>query len=167
MGLRSSGTPRPLTFVDFWSICDAGLNITTVAADISLPSITVAGLGPGVISRVIALLKVRNIFDTAGLPATSNSLVGVSFITVRKVGSTFINAVQLDTNLMRVPVDPGGPALNIDPGYEFPGTIDLGPQGLSEVDSEATYEFEWKQARASGNNLVIRDILCGLRVYIR
>lgn len=151
------GNSRAPGRMDFWSDVHDLFFITTVATtQLFSETVTVAGLPPGaVIYRVLAMIKSRTISDDSG----SNNRLFVpaapKHIQVRKVASTFVDAIQLFDNSMRVN------ASDEQPGIDLIGDIDI----KAEVDGEATYEFQWEDSDADFGNLVFKDLLLGLRVH--
>lgn len=146
---------RVVNTMDFWSEIDDLVTITSTAATQALPSVTVADIPSGaVIVRVVAMLKYRAAEDTSG---SDNSLVlaGTEHIQVDKSGGTYIDAIKLIASSIQVA------ASTRDGGDVWIGDIDVS----SEVDGNDTYEFQWEGADATGNNLLIRDLQVGLRVY--
>lgn len=150
------GNNRAPGMMDFWSDVHDLFFITTVATtQLFTETVTVAGLPPGaVIHRVLAMMKSRTISDDSG----SNNRIFVvtpKHIQVRKVASTFVDAIEIFDNSMRVN------ALDEQPGIDLIGDIDI----KSEVDGEATYEFQWEDSDADFGNLVFKDLQNGLRVF--
>lgn len=149
------GSVPPVGSMDFWSAIDDLVTITTTAADQALPSVTVANLPSGAtITRVIAMFKYRAAEDTS---ASANNLVlaGTEHIQVDKSGGTYIDAIQLIASSIQVASSAR------DGGDVWVGDIDI----KSEVDGNDTYEFRFENADALGNNLLLRDVQTGLRVY--
>lgn len=147
--------PRKTASMVFWSIVDDIFTITSTAANQNLPSVTVADLPAGVtITRVIAMLKYRAAENSN---AADNNLVlaGTEHIQVDKSGGTFVDAIQLIASAIQVA------ASTRDGGDVWIGSIDIS----SEVDGEDTYEFRWEGADAAQNNLILRDLQVGLKVY--
>lgn len=141
--------------MDYWSEVEDLLTLTSTAANATLPSVTVAGIPTGAtVSRVTAMFKYRVVEDTS---AAANSLVlaGTEHIQVDKTGSTFIDAIKLVAGMVQVA------ASTRDGGDVWVGDIDI----KSEVDGNDTYEFRWEGADVTGNNLLLRDLQTGLRVY--
>ncbi len=153
--------PISVSHMDFWSVfykdacCESVFTITSTAADQSLPSVTVSEIPVGAtVSLVKAMLKYRVAKDTS---ATKNSLVinGTEHIQVDKTGCTYIDAIELVKGMIEVE------ASSESGGDLWVGSINIS----SEVTGDDTYEFQWEGSDAIGNNLLIRDLQTGLRVY--
>lgn len=147
--------PEKTAHIDFWSELDDLVTITTTPVNITLPSVTVVGVPNGArIIRVVAMLKYRAAEDTSG---AINSLVlaGTEHIQVDKTGGTFVDAIRLIASTIQLA------ATSRDGGDVWVGDIDI----KAEVDANDTYELRWEGADAVGNNLLIRDLQTGLRVY--
>lgn len=150
-----SSSNNSMSHMDYWSEVEELLTITNTAADATLPAVTVAGLpSSATVRRVTAMLKYRAVEDTS---AAANSLVlaGTEHIQVDKTGSTFIDAIKLVAGMVQVA------ASTRDGGDVWVGDIDI----AAEVNSNDTYEFRWEGADVTGNNLLLRDLQTGLRVY--
>lgn len=147
--------PEKTAHLDFWSELDDLVTITTTPVNIVLPSVTVVDVPNGaLILRVIAMMKYRAAEDTSGV-VNSLVLAGTEHIQVDKSGGTFVDAIKLIASTIQLA------ASSRDGGDVWVGDIDV----KAEVDVNDTYEFQWEGADAVGNNLLIRDLQTGLRVY--
>jgi len=145
----SAAGPMP-----FWSDVQAKvtLPISSSAANVSLPAVTVANLPPGVIiNRVRGILIYAYAEDDS---AGDNKLVlaGTEHIQVDKTGGTYIDAIKLVADML---FTPGGSFM---PGYVLVGAIDI----KSEVDGEDTYEFRWEAAGVTAASIHLHMVYTGL-----
>lgn len=148
---RGSG----MTFMDFWSEIDDLVTVTSTAANQALPSIVVADIPTNAtVKRVVMMLKYRAIENT---DASSNSLVlaGTEHIQIDKTGGTYIDAIKLIAGMAEVA------GSSRDGGDVWIGDIDIS----SEVDGNDTYEIRWEGADCTANNLLLKDLQVGVRVY--
>ncbi len=146
---------RAVHHMDFWSEVDDLITLNTTAADETLPSVTVAEIPAGAtILRVIAIISIGAFEDSSG-SENKFVLAGTEHIQVDKSGGTYIDAIKLLNNMWLT----GANAIR--GGLVMIGDIDV----ASEVDANDTYEFRIENADVTGNNLLLRDVQVGLRVY--
>ena len=140
--------------LDFWGDYQEEVQITTVATDISLPSVTVSNLPSSInIVRVVGMFKCRMIENTN---ATANKLSGSQNIQVRKATTgTWTNAIGLVDDLF------GIAALTRESGDVLIGGTDIS----GEVSSNNAYNTQWASALADVGNLNFNDVQVGLRVW--
>lgn len=148
----------PIACTDFWSELTPEISLGPAPADISLPSVNVAGLPVGATYlRVVALIKFRAVENTN---VAANSLQGLQEIQVAQ-GSlmNLINAIDLVDGLyaLAAAVAP----VTVREG----GDVIVGQNDLSSIFiGNATYLFQWTQALVYQTNLNFDDIQTGLRV---
>ena len=155
---------RQVPFIDYWSAPTASITITNAAADLAFPDVVVAGIPAGaVILRVVALLKPRVIQDTSG----AQNRINAAGKTLRIKASAG--------------VWPGTVAINfaqnqwtVEAAVKEGGDLLVGDQNLSAVVvGNDTYNFASRQTVSAdalvalGNNLVLQDVYCALRVYFQ
>lgn len=151
----SSGSTTGRFSMDFWSEIDPEVVVTSTAANQALPSIVVSGIPSGAtVERVIMMLKYRAVEDTS-LAENSLVLAGTEHIQIDKTGGTYIDAIKLVAGMVQVAA-----------GTESPGDVWIGDIDISaEVDSDDTYETRWEGADCTGNDLELRDVQVGVRIW--
>lgn len=151
---NSTSIGRALCSMDFWSDPQEEVQVTSVAGDKTLPSVTIADLPSGAtIVRAIAMFKFRMVENTyAGV----NSLNLAQNIQVRDdTPGTWRDAINLVDNLFTL----------ADSAREG-GDVMIGDNDIAvEVDGNDTYEFQWYQAVADQDNLQFNDVQVGLRIW--
>lgn len=145
---------RTLFCMDFWSDTQEELLINATAADKALPDVVVEELpGGATIVRAIAMFKFRmveNIFDGA------NAINVAQHIQVRdSTPGTWRDAISIADNLF-----------NFAEKLREGGDILIGDHDIAvEVDEDATYNFQWKDADADQISINFNDIQVGLRIW--
>lgn len=140
--------------MDFWSDVDDSISLPAVAADTALPSVTVSGVPSGVtLDRVVAMLKVRAIENTNA--GGANAINGAQNIQVQKGAGALATAINLDDNQWTVA------ASTRESGDVLIGDIDI----KATVDGDGTYNFQITDALVDLANLVLNDVIVGLRFY--
>jgi len=162
----TSGDDSTLTDIDkaiarqrniftWWSGTQETVTISTVAAVKSLPNVVIADLpDDALVTRVIILYKFREVKDTSNI---LNDLDGAVAIQMRHSASaSFINAINLIDQQFQVGARERGAS-----DVVF-GAIDT----TAEVENNrnATYNFQFASVKATGDNLVFRDVQVGLQV---
>ncbi len=139
--------------MDFWSDVDDEIDLPAVAADTTLPSVVVSGVpSDAKLERVVAMLKVRAIENNAG---GANGIKGTQNIQVRKVGGSWVNAINLADNQWLVAAST----------REF-GDILIGDNDVkATVDGDGTYNFQFASALVDLASLRLNDVLVGLRFF--
>lgn len=145
---------RTLFFLDFWSTPQALVTIPAVAADQSLPDVTVAELPAGAtVVRAVAMFKYRIVANTN---AGDNKLNGAQEIQVRTdapgAWTDGINFVDDQFSIAASTREGGDVAI---------GAIDIG----ATVTGNDTYNFQWDEAVADLASLTFADVQTGLRIY--
>jgi len=146
-------------WLDFWSAYQAVVTITNVSQDLALPDVVVSGL-PGriAITRVTAIFKYRVVDNTSGAQNAITLGGGTPAIQVRDdTPGTYTDAIDLIEDMFLCP------GSTIEGGDVLMGNTNLS----AVVDGEDTYNFQLDDVLADGNNLILRDIQCGLRVEWR
>lgn len=146
---------------DFWSDPASSVVLTAggEAAPVALPDVVVAGLPVGAtILRVVAILIISVLRDTS----TADNAVDVATGTVevrRGPGGTWTTAINIPINSWAVIVgtspDRGGAPLI--------GNIDVS----GEVTGNGTYNLQFALLGVTGSNLLLLDVMVGLRIYFR
>lgn len=149
---------RIISSMDFWSDETASVTLTAGGETgvVALPSVTIAIPTGVTILRVVALIKIALIRDSSG---SDNAVdVATGHVEVRSdAPGTWTTAINVPDNAWSVDVstsaDRGGNVLV--------GSIDI----KAEVDANDTYEFEFDDIGVDGNNLLLLDVITGLKVY--
>jgi hypothetical protein len=143
--------PEMATIAEYWSEFDSLLTITATATAITLPDVVVAGLPVGVVvQRAIAMLRFRMLSNS---DASDNELnVPGTTLPVRVDG--FTDAIILTDGML---FTEGSGHIN--------GTTWMGDEDLSSVvDGDGTYNFQFDDAEALADSLLVRDVQVGLRI---
>lgn len=150
---------REVHRMDFWSDLVATVTVTATAADISLPNVTVEDIPAGAtVLRAEVMMKFRTIKDTSTADNKLDDGGGATTpaIQVRAdTPGTYIDGIKVVDSTLAVV------ASTIEGGDFWIGNIDVS----SEVDGNDTYNLQWDDAEADGNNLILNDVMVGLRVY--
>jgi hypothetical protein len=146
---------RPVP-IDFWSNPQEEVAIPAVAADQSLPDVTVSGLPTGcTVVRAVAMFKFRAIEETSG---GANKLSGAQDIQVRTdAPGAWADAINFLDDMF------GLEASAREGGDLFIGDIDLS----ATVTGNDTYNFQWDEAVADAASIAFNDVQTGLRVWIK
>ena len=153
-----SVTVEAVSFIDFWSDIDDLITLTTATSNVVLPDVIVADiLAADNIVRVIGMLKYRELEDSS---TTENGVNGAATINVKKStgawGADDVMLIDVPDNTMLTP------ASKFSSGDLFIGDNDA----ASEVDGNATYNLRFDgNIFVDGDNLLLRDVQVGLRVY--
>lgn len=152
---------KPVQSMDFWSDVQALLTITATAQDLALPSVVVSGIPSGAtVIRAVAMFKYRAVEDTSGVDNNLDDGGGTTTpaIQVRAdTPGTYIDAINVVDGMAQVA------GSGRDGGDVWVGDNDV----KSEVVGNDIYEFQFDDAEAEGNNLLLRDVQTGLRVYFQ
>lgn len=158
--VNSDKLPRLLSFVDSWGTNNSSITITGTAGTKTLtsPSVVVAGIPSGAtVTKVVALLKIASITDTSG---ADNAIVGSTMALQCDTASGFtspITAISIPDNSW---------AVNVGAGQTRGGDAIIGSADIkAKVTGNGTYYFRFVNAGCDGNNLILNDVLVGLRVY--
>jgi hypothetical protein len=141
--------------IDVWSSYLALVQLTSVAGDKPLPSITIAGLPTGAtIVRAIMMLKYRTIENTN---AAVNSLSGAQNVQAEKaVGGAWVTGIALGGGECSVP------ASTRESGDVMMGTNDI----ASEIPANGeVVDFKWTNAKSAQDSLNFNDVQVGLRIW--
>ena len=137
----------------WWSEPQEVVTITTTGATKSLPDVVIADFPSGTtLERAIAVFKFRQVEETSGV---LNDLNGAVDIQVKKSGGSFVAAINLKDQQFQVPANARGP------GDVVIGDVDL---ATATVDGNATFNFQFASVTATGNNLILRDVQCGIQL---
>lgn len=147
-----------VSYMDFWSDSDDEIALTTVSAPHNLPSVVVAGLPSGVtIIRVVAVLKIALIKDTSSSNNAVNSVTMVLAVDADGGYASTVPAINIPNNSW---------AVDVSQAKERGGDVMIGDNDIaSEVTGNGTYYGRFENAACDGNNLELKDIAWGLRVY--
>jgi len=150
--------PRIVSHMDFWSDNDDDITLTTtVGADHALPSCVVAGLPTGItIIRVVAMLKIALIKDTSGADNAINGVTSLKVDADNLYGS-LVTAIDIPDNSW---------AVDVSEATERGGDVMIGDNDIkTEVTGNATFYARLEDIVCDGNNLKLKDIAWGLRIY--
>lgn len=141
--------------VDIWSAEVAQVQLTAVAGDITLPSVTIAGIPTGAtIHRAVMFLKFRNVEN---INALVNSVSGAQNIQAQNaVGGTWTTGIALPTGVISVP------ASTREGGDVLLGTGDLSGQIPA---NGGIVSFKWALALALLASLNLNDVQVGIRCW--
>jgi len=148
---------RTVCQMDFWSIPDDQIVLTTTATDDhALPSVVVAGLPTGVtLLRVRAFLMIGLFRDTSTADNAVNGATGLQVDADVAYGS-LVAAITIPDNSWKVDV-----STSPDRGGELiMGTIDV----KAEVTGNGTYYARLENIAVDGNNMMLEDVSWGLRI---
>ncbi|MCX8126561.1 MAG: hypothetical protein N3E40_05435 [Dehalococcoidia bacterium] len=141
-----------LSCVDFWSSPAKEIVVGATASNISLPSVSVAGLPTGaIVRRAVIFFKFRIVENTAD---SDNKLSGSQFIQVGS-GSIWLDAVGFVNEQFSIA------GTTREGGDVFIGNVDVS----ALVNGNGTYSLRWASALASANSLKFCDIQTGIRVW--
>lgn len=141
--------------MDFWSIAQEEAQVPAVAANVSLPSVTLSDLPTGfTVVRIQAMFKARMIENVA---ASANKLSGTQYIQCSPNTWAWTNAIDFADDLF------GIAASTREPGDVMIGSRDLSPL----VAANGTIYFRWASALADAASLNFNDVQTGLRVWFR
>lgn len=156
--LLEGDPPNPVCHMDFWSDNDDEIAITTVAGNLNLPNVVVADLPSGItIIRVVAMLKIALIKDTSG---ADNAVVGVTMALKVDADSLYGSTVAA------IDIPDNSWAVDVSEATERGGDVMIGDNDIaSEVTGNATYYGRFENADCDGNNLKLKDVAWGVRVY--
>jgi len=150
--------PRILCHMDFWSDNDDEIVLTTTAgADHNLPNCVVAGLPAGItIIRVVALLKIALIKDTSGADNAINGATSLK-VDASSLYDSLVTAIDIPDNSW---------AVDVSEATERGGDVMIGDNDIkTEVTGNATYYGQLTDIVCDGNNLKLKDVAWGLRIY--
>jgi hypothetical protein len=143
--------------LDFWSDSNPVVTLTAggEAGVVALPDVVVDALPTGLtLRKVVAMLIISVIRDTSGV---NNAVdVATGHVEVRRgPGGTWTRAIDIGNNAW---------AVVVANGQDRGGAPHIGNTEISaEVDRAATYNFELDDLGVDGNNLLLLDVLTGLR----
>jgi hypothetical protein len=148
-----TGTVKP---VELWSTYTTQVPLTTAAATVALPSITISGIPDGyTVSKALAAIKIRDIENTNALV---NSLNGAQNIQAQKhTGGTLTTAIALEDGQFSVPASDHGQG---DVPFE---DSDQDISGQVPANGEVI-DFQWTNGLAAQDNLNFNDIQVGIRL---
>jgi len=144
-----------MSYIDFWTTYSTQVQLTTVAENKLLPSITIAGLPPdATIIRAIMILKYRTIENTS---TAANGVSGDQNIRAKKaVDGSWVKGIALGGGECSVP------ATTRETGDVMMGTDDVSGQVPA---NDAVMSFRWTNGLAAQNNLNFNDVQVGLRIW--
>ena len=153
-----SVTVDAMSFIDFWSDIDDLITLTTATENVVLPDVVVADIpATDTVKRVIGMLRIRELEDSS---AAENAVNGAVDLKVKKStgawGTDDVALINIPDNALLTP------ASGVSRGTTLFGDNDV----VSEVDGDATYNFRLDgNVFVDGNNLLLRDVQVGVRVY--
>lgn len=147
---------RPLHMMDFWSLPEDAITITSAAADIALPDVVVADLPVQChVVRAVALFKFRAMENSN---VAANKINGAQEIQVDDSAATgWLDAINLIDDEFALAAST----------REW-GEIVIGSANVAtRVDANDTYSFQWDEALVDVDSLIFNDIQVGLRIWYR
>lgn len=158
----STAIQRKAAVKDWWSALAAVVTITGTTTAKTLPEVTIPGSGGNrlpagaTIQGAIPMVKFRKLKNTNATNA--NALSQAQHLQVRDDGGgSWHNFLTLPDGLLDIAT------ATIEGGDLWIGNIDLSSTGY--VDGADTYEFQIDEAHAQQDNLELRGIQTGIRVY--
>ena len=148
---------RSVSSMDFWSAVQEEASIPAVAADVSLPSVTISlPLGVAIV-RAQAMFAFR---AAENINAAANKLSGAQYIQGSSNGmvGTWVNAIQFPDDAI------GVAASSREGGGAFLGNSDIKAQ-IGAVSG--TFYFKWAAALADQASLNFNDVQTGIRIWFR
>jgi hypothetical protein len=156
--VQTDKMPRIVSFMDFWSENTPEIALTTTAgSDHNLPNCVVAGLPSGItIIRVVVILKIALIKDTSG---ADNAINGATSL---KVDSSSL----YDSLVTAIDIPDNSWAVDVSEGTERGGDVMIGDNDVkTEVTGNGTYYGQLTDIVCDGNNLKLKDVAWGLRIF--
>jgi hypothetical protein len=149
-----TGMGRTLYSMDFWSPSQEEVQLTAVAGDKALPTVTVADLPAGAtVVRAYAMFKFRAVENTN---AAANKLNGIQDIQIRTdAPGAWNDAINFVDDQF------GVAATSREGGDVFIGSIDV----AAVVTGNDGYEFQWDEGVADAANLQFNDVQMGIRLW--
>jgi hypothetical protein len=148
---------RVISSLDLWSSFVPQVILTSAAADIQLPSLTIAGLPSDVsVVRAISLVKYRmieNIFGDLNSLATPQSIQAQ-----KEVDGTWLRAFQFNGGECAVP------GTSRESGDVIMGTEDISAQ--VPVNGQVI-NFLWSGSQSIQDSLIFQDVQVGLRIWFK
>ena len=154
----SSVTVEATSYMDFWSDIDDLITLATNTTNVVTPNVVVSNVpATDTIIHVIGMLNYRELNDTS---TAENAINGSFNLKVKKSsgswGSDDVALINIVDNTFRTA------GSGTSKGQIIYGDNDV----VGEVDANATYNFRFDgNAFVDGNNLLMRDVQVGLRVY--
>jgi len=143
------------TMLEFLSLSSSDIAVDASQIDRYPPNVVVSGLPTGYgISRSEVLIKCRCIEDSSGSP---NWLELDTYVQISKGIGPYVTFITFLANIFETPA--GGRS----DGFHF--TVDKNLQTL--ITGPDTYRFRMKVMSAHGTNLILRDIQCGIKLYLK
>jgi hypothetical protein len=150
--------PRLVSHMDFWSDNDDEIILTTtVGADHNLPNLVVSGIPENAtIIRVVALLKIALIKDMSGADNAINGATALKVDADSEYGST-VTAIDIPDNSW---------AVDVSEATERGGDVMIGDNDVkTEITGNGTWYARLEDIICDGNNLKLKDVAWGIRVY--
>jgi hypothetical protein len=143
--------------IDLWSPYLSQIQLTSVAGDKLLPSITIADLPSGAtVIRAVMMLKYRMIENTN---AAINRLDGDQNLQAEKaIDGEWITGIALGGELCYVP------ASTRESGDVMIGTEDIQFQVPA---NSGVMDFKWTGAKSTQDSLNFNDVQVGLRIWFK
>lgn len=147
-----------MSFIDFWSDIDDLITLTNATTNVVTPDVVVADIpATDTIRRVIGMLAIRELEDSS---TAANAVNGSFNLKVKKStgawGTDDVALINIPDNALVTPAS----------GTSHGGVISGDNDVASEVDANATYNLRFDgNIFVDGNNLLLRDVQVGLRVY--
>jgi len=145
--------------IDYWSDVDDEISLSSTPGDVNLPNVVVADIpGDVTLVQVIGLLKVRMMIDSS---TAANAIAAACAIRVKKSDGDW--GVD-DVALIDIPDNAWATGASAREGGDaMAGDNDV----KSEVDGNATYNLRFEDISVDGDNLLLKDVQVGLRVYFK
>lgn len=156
--VQTDKIPRGVFHMDFWSDNDPEIAITTVSGNLNLPNCVVENLPADItIIRVVALLKIALIKDISGSDNAVNSATMALKVDAASDYTSTVTAIDIPDNSW---------AVDVSEATERGGDAMIGDHDIhTEVTGNATFYARFENAACDGNNLKLKDIAWGLRIF--
>jgi hypothetical protein len=147
-----------VSMMEFWSYPWDTVTLTATPTDVILPAIDVYGIPftTSTIKRVVGLIKCRAFDNTA---AVENKLAFDCDVNILAPGGAWgvdnIPMIDLFANLWRTA------ASTKEGGMQIEGAIDV----AAKITANTQYHFKIIAASTVANNLVLTDLMVGIKVY--
>jgi hypothetical protein len=142
--------------MEFWSIADAGVTLTSIAGDVNCPNIVVSGIPTGkTVIKALGILQFRKIENSN--PGGSNGIQGAQNMQIKKAAGAWVTFLPLVDNQFDIA------ASTSEGGGIF--TADDGSGCHAEVDGNATYNVKFASADVDLDFLTLHDVKVGLKVW--
>jgi len=148
---------RKITYMDFWSEADDEIVLTITTDNHALPPLAVVGIPDGAtLVRVVVILKIALIRDTSGSNNAINGIASLGVDSDYAFGSVATAIIIPDNGWEVIVANSKDRA-----GDVMIGTYDV----KSEITGNGTFYAQLRNIACDGNNLKLKDVCWGVRIY--